>query len=366
LWEKMMMKPDHQDPNALDNTKLWKWYCFHKFIMNSYYGKVATKRQSLELFYEFYSTYEFDAVFANDEFQTKKVIMFRVGGHAHSLTLLEFARRLGLYHVEEVDEEGFDVYFQGCLCSDDHFNTQEYWLSISREENLSLSRSQASTIRSLILRVIHKMITYGLCKRTTGIEDGLDLINPDIRLTMLNLGLVGSSVAWHLTLEPLTKGTVYHQEPPNSLRKSATSSKEETRPYTKLGNGPIPGMTPVQALTVIQTMADHTQKWHDGSSNRSIEGSSSKGIAAIMNKLENLGRDMKKLKENVHAIQVGCQTYEGAHLDKDYPLKEEVKSIKEAKYSEFGRTSPFSNGAKYCVGPPRYYTCMDNRLPVSS
>ncbi|GKF13789.1 hypothetical protein Tco_0055251, partial [Tanacetum coccineum] len=34
--------------------------------------------------------------------------------------------------------------------------------------------------------------------------------------------------------------------------------------------GPIPGMTPVQALTVIQTMADHSKKWHDRSSIRSI------------------------------------------------------------------------------------------------
>ncbi|GKB98545.1 hypothetical protein Tco_0984682 [Tanacetum coccineum] len=63
------------------------------------------------------------------------------------------------------------------------------------------------------------------------------------------------------------------------------------------------------------------QKWHDGTSSRNIEGSSnSEGIAAIINKLETLGRDMKKLKENVHAIQVGCQICEGAHLDKDCPL----------------------------------------------
>ncbi|GJY24525.1 hypothetical protein Tco_0398183 [Tanacetum coccineum] len=129
--------------------------------------------------------------------------------------------------------------------------------------------------------------------------------------------------------------------------------------------GPIPGMTPVQALTVIQTMADHSQKWHDGSSNRNIESSSnSEGIAAIVNKLENLGRDMKKLKENVHAIQVGCQNCGGAHLDKDCPLKEEVKSIEEAKYGEFGRPSPFSNEAKYRVGPLGYYTRMDNRPPI--
>ncbi|GKC78100.1 hypothetical protein Tco_1128874 [Tanacetum coccineum] len=106
--------------------------------------------------------------------------------------------------------------------------------------------------------------------------------------------------------------------------------------------GPIPGMTPVQALTAIQTMADHSQKWHDGSSSRNIESSSnSEGIAAIVNKLENLGRDMKKLKENVHAIQVGCQTCEGAHLDKDCPLNEEVKGMEEVKYGEFSR--PFPN-----------------------
>ncbi|GJU55771.1 hypothetical protein Tco_1229485 [Tanacetum coccineum] len=153
----------------------WKRYCFHKFIMNSYYGKVATKTQSLEnnemlriklreagsnekiltsvawirsfninepiyseLCHEFYSTYEFDEVCANDELQTKKIIKFRLGGRG--------------------------------LRSDDHFNAQEYWLSISRKENLSLSKSHVSNIRSLVLRVIHKMITYGLCQTTTGYD----------------------------------------------------------------------------------------------------------------------------------------------------------------------------------------------------
>ncbi|GKE62424.1 hypothetical protein Tco_1512791 [Tanacetum coccineum] len=129
--------------------------------------------------------------------------------------------------------------------------------------------------------------------------------------------------------------------------------------------GPIPGMTPVQALTAIQTMADHSQKWHDGSPSRNIGcSSSSEGITAIVNKLENLGRDTKKLKENVHAIQVGCQNCGGAHLDKNCPLKEEVKSVKEAKYDEFGRSSPFSNGAKYRVCPPRYYTRNGQSPPV--
>ncbi|GJR42156.1 reverse transcriptase domain-containing protein [Tanacetum coccineum] len=72
---------------------------------------------------------------------------------------------------------------------------------------------------------------------------------------------------------------------------------------------------------------------------------------------------MKRLKENVHAIQVGCQNCGGAHLDKDFPLNEQVKSVEEAKYGEFRHSSPFSNGAKYRVGPLGYYIRIENRPP---
>ncbi|GJR63195.1 ribonuclease H-like domain-containing protein [Tanacetum coccineum] len=123
-----------------------------------------------EVYHEFYSTYEFDEVCADDELQTKKIIKFRLGGRAHSLTLFEVARRLGLYQAVELEEEGFNVYFEGGLHSDDNFNAQDYWLSIGREENHVLSRSHTSTIRNPILRVIYKMIIYGLCQRTTGYD----------------------------------------------------------------------------------------------------------------------------------------------------------------------------------------------------
>ncbi|GJU36080.1 hypothetical protein Tco_1184434 [Tanacetum coccineum] len=99
-----------------------------------------------------------------------KSFKFRLGGRGYSLTLLEFAQSLGLYQAVKLEEEGFNVYFEGGLCSNEHFNAQDYWLSISREENLGLSRSHTSTIRNLILRVINKMITYGLCQRTTGYD----------------------------------------------------------------------------------------------------------------------------------------------------------------------------------------------------
>ncbi|GKD67966.1 hypothetical protein Tco_1322056 [Tanacetum coccineum] len=102
----------------------------------------------------------------------------------------------------------------------------------------------------------------------------------------------------------------------------------------------------VSLFNILGTMADHSQKWYDGSSSRNIDSSSShsEGITTIVSKLDSLGRDIKKLKENMHVIQVGCQTSEGAHLDKECPHNKEVKSMDEVKYGEFGR--PFPNNSR--------------------
>ncbi|GKE59655.1 hypothetical protein Tco_1498840 [Tanacetum coccineum] len=84
----------------------------------------------LELCHKFYSTYEFDEVYVDDELQTKKIIKFRLGGRPHNLTLLESTRRLGLYHADER--------------SDDHFNAQEYWYDkIQKTDLWLLSMSDA-------------------------------------------------------------------------------------------------------------------------------------------------------------------------------------------------------------------------------
>ncbi|GJZ81935.1 hypothetical protein Tco_0646929 [Tanacetum coccineum] len=92
-----------------------------------------------------------------------------------------------------------------------------------------------------------------------------------------------------------------------------------------------------------KTIDDHSKKWHDRTTSRNVESSSSKdGLADLVNKLENLGQDIKKLKENVHAVQVGCQICEGPHLDMDCPLNEEVQQVKELRYREFGRKTPFN------------------------
>ncbi|GKF12020.1 putative reverse transcriptase domain-containing protein, partial [Tanacetum coccineum] len=78
-------------------------------------------------------------------------------------------------------------------------------------------------------------------------------------------------------------------------------------------------------------MAGHSQKWHNGTTIKNIGSSSSKNGLAALN----------------------C------------PLNEEVKQVEEVRYGEFGQTTPFngSNRGKFRVGPPGYYTKIDNRPP---
>ncbi|GJT19995.1 hypothetical protein Tco_0878701 [Tanacetum coccineum] len=113
--------------------------------------------------------------------------------------------------------------------------------------------------------------------------------------------------------------------------------------------GLIPGMTSAQTLIAIQTMTDHSHKWHDETTSRYVGSSSSDdGLAALVSKLDNLGRDMKKLKESIYAIMVKCQVCEGHHPDKNCPLNEVVKGIEEVKYGEYG--NPFSNHNRQTQG----------------
>nr|GEZ20407.1 hypothetical protein [Tanacetum cinerariifolium] len=138
------------------------------------------------------------------------------------------------------------------------------------------------------------------------------------------------------------------------------------KPQLLDSQGPILGMTSTQALTAIQTMADHSQNWHDGTSSRGISSNGNADeLVALVSKLDNLGHNKKKLKDNVHAIQVRNQFCKGPHLDNECPLNKEVKQVDEVNYGEFGHPIPLngSNETKFCVGPPGYYTRIDNQTP---
>ncbi|GJT84687.1 retrovirus-related pol polyprotein from transposon TNT 1-94 [Tanacetum coccineum] len=65
--------------------------------------------------------------------------------------------------------------------------------------------------------------------------------------------------------------------------------------------GLIPMMPPAEALKSIQNMADHSQNY--------------------------FGRDMRKLKESINAIYVGCKNCEEVHLTKECPLNENGKEV---------------------------------------
>nr|GEU62718.1 hypothetical protein [Tanacetum cinerariifolium] len=88
----------------------------------------------------------------NDPAERSLALKATMGGNDDEARSSRFKRSRQYKTVKELYEEGFDVYIQGGLCGDDHFNAEEYWLNISRDENLSLSRSYVSNIRSPVLR----------------------------------------------------------------------------------------------------------------------------------------------------------------------------------------------------------------------
>ncbi|GKB72492.1 hypothetical protein Tco_0933904 [Tanacetum coccineum] len=61
---------------------------------------------------------------------------------------------------------------------------------------------------------------------------------------------------------------------------------------------------------------------------------------------------IKKVNEKVYAAQVGCEQCKGPHYTKDFPLKEEGKTLEEAYYTQFGR--PFQRGG-YRAAAPGFY-----------
>ncbi|GJT19608.1 hypothetical protein Tco_0878314 [Tanacetum coccineum] len=104
--------------------------------------------------------------------------------------------------------------------------------------------------------------------------------------------------------------------------------------------GAVPTKTVADAKKAIQEMAEHSQKWHNGTSKgRSTE--TYDGLATIQAQLNNLGREIKKVNEKVYATQFGCEQCKGSHYTKDCPQKE-GKILKEAYYMQFG--GPFQGG----------------------
>ncbi|GJR00183.1 hypothetical protein Tco_1087811 [Tanacetum coccineum] len=100
-------------------------------------------------------------------------------------------------------------------------------------------------------------------------------------------------------------------------------------------------------------MAEYSQKWHNGTSSRTKSTETSDGLAAIQAQLINLGREIKKVNEIMYASQVGCELCKGPHYTKDYPQKEEGKTLEEVYYTQFG--APYQLGRQYRAAGPGFY-----------
>ena len=111
-------------------------------------------------------------------------------------------------------------------------------------------------------------------------------------------------------------------------------------------------MSAVDARKAIQEAADHSQKWHDGTSTRSKSSTNFDDFAAIQTQLDKLSREMKKRDERVYAAQVGCEKCQGPHYTKDCPSKND-ETFEEAYYTQFGQ--PFQPSGRFREAVPGYY-----------
>ncbi|GKG53073.1 hypothetical protein Tco_0552341, partial [Tanacetum coccineum] len=75
-------------------------------------------------------------------------------------------------------------------------------------------------------------------------------------------------------------------------------------------------------------------------------GGNYEGLAAITTQLSSLGREIKKLDEQVHYVRVSCELCNGSNLSKDCPNKEQVKEAEEIFYGEFYQR-PYPNKMGY-------------------
>nr|GEV95853.1 hypothetical protein [Tanacetum cinerariifolium] len=88
------------------------------------------------------------------------------------------------------------------------------------------------------------------------------------------------------------------------------------------------------------TIDQPSKKWMNTLRNGTMKHSRSRStetfneLVAIQAQLNNLGREIKKVNEKVYAALVGCEQCKGPHYTKDYLLKEEGKTLKEAYYTQ--------------------------------
>ncbi|GJV13084.1 DNA-directed DNA polymerase [Tanacetum coccineum] len=101
--------------------------------------------------------------------------------------------------------------------------------------------------------------------------------------------------------------------------------------------GAVSKMNATDAKKAIQEMADHSQKWHNGTSTRFKSSDTSDGLAAIQAQLNNLGREIKKVNEKVYDSQVRYRASAPGfyQIDNGNPSYKERRQTIEESLSKF-------------------------------
>nr|GEV39828.1 hypothetical protein [Tanacetum cinerariifolium] len=176
-----------------------------------------------------------------------------------------------------------------------------------------------------------------------------NITQDQVMLRAVPMSLTGAASHW-LRNKPSCSITTWEDLKTKYLRKYCPQMEDVILFYNRLDvqtrhildlKSAIPSKTAADAKVDIQDMAKYSQKWHNGTS-RTRSTETSNGLAAIQAQLNNLGREIKKVNEKVYDAQVGCGQCKGPHYTKDYPLKKEDKTLKEAYYTQFGR--PYQGG----------------------
>nr|GEV11783.1 hypothetical protein [Tanacetum cinerariifolium] len=127
----------------------------------------------------------------------------------------------------------------------------------------------------------------------------------------------------------------------DSRASSSKSSDKSLTTKVDFQKGREAKKTAADAKVPIQEMAEYSSKWCQRIS-RTRSTKSFDGLVDIQAQLNNLGREIKNVNESVYAAQVGCEQCKGPHYTKDFPLKEEGKTLEEAYYKASVSAIPLS------------------------
>nr|GEX99180.1 hypothetical protein [Tanacetum cinerariifolium] len=141
-------------------------------------------------------------------------------------------------------------------------------------------------------------------KKVLEIVDLFHILNITIDQVMLrafHMSLTGAASHW-LRNKPSGSITTWEDLKTKFLSKYCPPARIAKKIHILDSRGAIPSKTAVDAKVGIKEKTEYSQKWHNGTS-RTRSNETSNGLAGIQAQLNNLGREIKKVNENVYVAQ---------------------------------------------------------------